>query len=41
MIVFFDELYKNYTLLRINAPRVISARAVGRAQVSEILVIGR
>ena len=37
---FFDELYKDYKLLRINAPRVISARAEGRAKVSEILVIG-
>ena len=37
---FFDELYKDYKLLRINAPRVISARAEGRAKVSEVLVIG-
>ncbi len=37
---FFDELYKDYTLQRISAPRTISARADGRAQVSEILVIG-
>lgn len=37
---FFDELYKDYKLLRINARRAISASAEGRADVSEILVLG-
>ena len=37
---FFDELYRDYKLLRINASRTISASAKGRAKVSEILVVG-
>ena len=37
---FFDRLYKEYRLMRINARRAISAKAEGRANVLEILVIG-
>lgn len=37
---FFDELYKDYRVLRIKATRLISAKANGRGQVSEVLVIG-
>ncbi|MDO5668088.1 MAG: Dam family site-specific DNA-(adenine-N6)-methyltransferase [Alcaligenaceae bacterium] len=37
---FFDDLYQDYKIMRIEATRLISARAGGRGRVSEILVIG-
>lgn len=36
---FFDELYKNYNLIRINAKRMINSKAIYRGVVKEILVI--
>lgn len=38
--MFFDDLYKNFYIYRINAPRQIAAEASSRRQLSEILVIG-
>ncbi len=35
---FFDELYKNYKILRIFANRVINSKAEGRGKVSELLI---
>ncbi|MFC6275859.1 DNA adenine methylase [Levilactobacillus tangyuanensis] len=36
---FFDDLYADFTIQRIQAARMISARAKGRGNVSELLVI--
>ncbi|WP_143461369.1 DNA adenine methylase [Levilactobacillus enshiensis] len=36
---FFDSLYSDYTIQRIQAARMISARSKGRGNVSELLII--
>lgn len=38
--MFFDELYKDFTLHRIHANRAIGAKSNSRGKVSEIVVIG-
>lgn len=37
---FFDELYKNFNIYRINASRQIAAEASSRKKISEILIVG-
>lgn len=37
---FFDDLYSNFTINRIQASRMISARSHGRGNVSELLIVG-
>jgi DNA adenine methylase len=35
---FFDELYRDFTIHRVQATRMVNARATGRGRISEILV---
>lgn len=35
---FFDELYKNYTIKRVEAPRMINSKAEKRGKISELII---
>lgn len=35
---FFDDLYSNYTIMRVSAKRMINSKATGRGNVNELLI---
>ena len=35
---FFDDLYSNYTIIRVSAKRMINSKATGRGSVNELLI---
>ncbi len=35
---FFDDLYSNYTIIRVSAKRMINSKATGRGNVNELLI---
>jgi len=35
---FFDDLYSNYTIMRISAKRMINSKATGRGNINELLI---
>ena len=35
---FFDDLYSNYTIMRVSAKRMINSKATGRGSVNELLI---